>query len=140
MFSNLIVLVASALGHILNVYSRAWYKRDGISWELVKLAPALLVDYVMLQQIHVLPGFVMKAALLNEWMIVARFAVDATKFGLKSLDVLLMLPLPCVAEEDYSSVNDLFGMNDAYAAVFVVAKSWLQQILHALQNHQQCCL
>ena len=90
---------------------------------------------------HVQPDFAMKVDRLNERMIVARhFAVDATRLGLKSLDDVLLMPPPWAVEEDYSSVNDLFGMNDVYAVVFVAVKSWLQRILYALLSHQQRCL
>ena len=60
----------------------------------------------------------MKVARSIEQTIVARFAVDATRFGLKLLDVQQLL----VGEEDYSSVNDLVVMNDV-CAVFAAAKS-----------------
>ena len=46
---------------------------------------------------HVRPGFVMNVARSIEQTIVARFAADATRFGLKLLDVPLLLR---VAEED----------------------------------------
>ena len=60
----------------------------------------------------------MKVARSIEQTIVARFAVDATRFGLKLLDVQQLM----VAAEDYSSVNDLVVMNDV-CAVFAAAKS-----------------
>ena len=60
----------------------------------------------------------MKVARSIEQTIVARFAVDATRFGLKLLDVQQLL----VAEGDYSSVNDLVVMNDV-CVVFAAVKS-----------------
>ena len=60
----------------------------------------------------------MKVARSIEQTIVARFAVDATRFGLKLLDVQQLM----VAEEDYSSVNDLVVMNDV-CVVFADVKS-----------------
>ena len=61
--------------------------RDGISLKLGTTEPVLLIDGVKLKQMHVRPGFVMKVARSIEQTIVARFAVDATRFGLKLLDV-----------------------------------------------------
>ena len=46
MFSNSTTLVASVWVHILHVYLRAWYMRDGISLKLGTTEPVLLIDGV----------------------------------------------------------------------------------------------
>ena len=46
MFSNSTTPVASVWVHILHVYLRAWYMRDGISLKLGTTEPVLLIDGV----------------------------------------------------------------------------------------------
>ena len=120
MFSSWIALVALALEHIVHVYLRAWYTRDGISLELVKIESALKVDDVMLLMTYDQQGFVMKVVRPIDLMIVAHFVVGATRFGLTSLDVLL-LPPPTTVGEGCSFVNDSIVMNVAYDDADAVA-------------------
>jgi len=85
MFLSWITPVALVLGHILNAYSKAWYKRDGISLRPVKIEFVLnLLDDAILIQMNVRPGFVVRLVHLPvDLMAVAHFVVDdATRLGL----------------------------------------------------------
>ena len=77
--------MALVLGHILNAYSKAWYKRDGISLRPVKTEAVLnLLDDATLIQMNVRPGSVMRLVHHPvDLMAVAHFVVDdATRLGL----------------------------------------------------------